>query len=698
MIKYRFTLAGISLACLCALPAKAENISPRALVELADISHVKISPDGAEVAFRVERPSVERNTVLTTWYVKRLHSDAPPIAIADGGTALHTDAGLVLNEAPIWSPDSQYVFYRALWKGQVQLWSARADGSGAHALTSEPGDIIDATLATDGQSLLFRTGAVRADIRAAEMKEYNQGIRIDGSVNIGMPLFRYNDYDAGLYTHRFNGAWMQQGRLLSDAPLSVKRVNWLSLQVNAASQADWSQATHDATMPAGAPADATMIAKGADGAAAFITQTTRSALTALQAGHTLICPAPSCTQARITSVRWRPGASEVIFTSTPVNSVAMETLHAWNVVTGKVRDLLATDGTLTGQPSGLVEDGCSVGKDDAVCVLASENTPPCLVQVDLDTGQVKTLFDPNAGVRIAESEHARALSWKDKEGLAFSGVFMPAQGAKPLHGYPLFIQYYKCKGFPRGGVGDEWPFRSLSEAGIAVLCIQARPPHPDDAVADYKMAQSGVSAAIDLLSRTANIDPDRVGMGGLSFGSEITMWMAMRTNLLRTASISSPSITPFYYWIHMNNATGFQARLKRRWGLGAPNPGDPQWRTVSPAFQTDNVHIPLLFQMSEEEYLQSIEYVAPLWTRHLADMYVFPYEPHIKYQPVHKLAVYTRNLDWLRYWLQDYEDPAPEKAEQYALWRQMKAHDGSRGLSTQGENPATPHVGLSQLQ
>jgi hypothetical protein len=67
-------------------------------------------------------------------------------------------------------------------------------------------------------------------------------------------------------------------------------------------------------------------------------------------------------------------------------------------------------------------------------------------------------------------------------------------------------------------------------------------------------------------------------------------------------------------------------------------------------------------------------------------MYVFPYEAHNKFQPRHKLAVYERNVDWFRFWLQGYEDPNPKKTGQYRIWREMKraakrgfgvrAHDG----------------------
>jgi len=55
-----------------------------------------------------------------------------------------------------------------------------------------------------------------------------------------------------------------------------------------------------------------------------------------------------------------------------------------------------------------------------------------------------------------------------------------------------------------------------------------------------------------------------------------------------------------------------------------------------------------------------------------AEMVVFPDEYHVKWQPAHRLAIYNRNLDWFRFWLQDYEDPDPAKTEQYTRWRKFR--------------------------
>ena len=54
------------------------------------------------------------------------------------------------------------------------------------------------------------------------------------------------------------------------------------------------------------------------------------------------------------------------------------------------------------------------------------------------------------------------------------------------------------------------------------------------------------------------------------------------------------------------------------------------------------------------------------------EMYVFPDERHIKWQPAHRAAIYERNIDWFRFWLLGGMDDNPAKREQYYRWKEMK--------------------------
>ena len=73
----------------------------------------------------------------------------------------------------------------------------------------------------------------------------------------------------------------------------------------------------------------------------------------------------------------------------------------------------------------------------------------------------------------------------------------------------------------RGGVGDEWPLATLAGHGISALCINA-PPSVLDAVIRFEIGRSAIESAIALLSSRGEIEPGNVGMGGLSYGTEVS--------------------------------------------------------------------------------------------------------------------------------------------------------------------------------
>ena len=166
-------------------------------------------------------------------------------------------------------------------------------------------------------------------------------------------------------------------------------------------------------------------------------------------------------------------------------------------------------------------------------------------------------------------------------------------------------------------------------------------------------------------------------MGGLSYGTEVTVWMAMNTDRLAAASVSSIAFSPLAYTLMSLSGDTFFSRLRTYWQLGDPETTAAQWKRLSPVFNLQRIDVPVLMQLPEQEYLHTLDYAVPLIRDARADLYVYPNEAHQKFQPRHKLAVYERNLDWFRFWLQGIEDPHPSKAGQYARWRVMAARQGA---------------------
>jgi len=292
------------------------------------------------------------------------------------------------------------------------------------------------------------------------------------------------------------------------------------------------------------------------------------------------------------------------------------------------------------------------------------------------------LFDPNTALasEMADIGSALLLRWRDEEGRLFTGQYFPGKriGDDPP---PLFVTYYRCTGFLRGGVGDEWPLVSLAGYGISTLCINAA-PYRLDAVERYNIGLSAVRSAVTLLASDGEIDGRKIGMGGLSFGSEVTLWAVINSGLLAAASVSSPVISQQYYLLGSIKGEAFLSGLSEYWQLGAlGGETEDRWKRVSPALNLHKIKCPILMQLPEQEYMSSLDYMIPLVRDRRADVYVFPNEPHQKFQPRHKLAVYERNLDWFRFWLQGVEATDAAKKEQFARWEIMKARSSAECFS-----------------
>lgn len=396
----------------------------------------------------------------------------------------------------------------------------------------------------------------------------------------------------------------------------------------------------------------------------------------LGARQSVKCQVELCRDKTITDIQWRPDSDDLLFTVTDPHEGSSQSIFRWNIATDTVHPVVRARGLVNGGRD--VLSSCGVSTHTLVCVTAEADRPPRLERIHIDTGERRVLFDPNAALAldIAARTPARLLRWKDANGQEFTGQFFPAH-RKGNVAPPLFVNYYRCSGFLRGGTGDEWPLVSLAEQGIAALCINYA-PLPLDAVKRYGQGLSAVRSAIDLLASAAEVDRTRVGMGGLSLGAEVTLWTVVNSELLAAASVSSPAHTPLSYELRGIYDDTFFPALQKYWQLQAPNETPERWRRLSLVFNLDRVRAPILMQLPEQEYLQSLDYAVPLIKAGLTELYVFPDEAHFKFQPRHKLGIYERNLDWFKFWLLGEEDPDASKREQYTRWQLMKARNAEK--------------------
>lgn len=643
----------VILAALLA-GAAPPAVTVQDIVETRDVSGVSISPDGRWIAYRVGQPSIDRNDVDLGWYV--VGADGGAVRrVADGGDARFDFAGVIEESAPLWDADSRGFHFIAARDGVVGLWSWR-EGEVATLTAADAADILDARASEDGRAIVLRVGAPREAIARAQRKAYDEGLLVEASVDLMQPIAGGALVDGERVMQRLKGPWFERARLLSEWPGTEKNVP-LPRPAAPASAGhslpgpEW----HRAIAPGGAAAEI-VSSEGTTG----VRLTRRD-------GKISICTAGACGSPRLRRIAWRPSSDELLLFEAGEGSEE----RLWRLEPGARAPVLAavTDGAIA---SARRPDRCALGSDFAVCAEASAVSPPRLVRIDLASGETRLLADPNSDLRARIHARATPLRWTDKHGAGFSGLLLRNPAAS--NHAPLVIQYYHCDGFLKGGVGDELPMIPLVEAGISVLCIRkARPPEgPTDR--EYDLALSGIAAAIDKLAAAGTVDPRTVGIGGLSFGSQVALWAIRKSRLFAAATLSSGQFEPSLYWAYALPGSGVPTVLKDYWGLGDPDVDREGWQRISAVSDIDAIDTPVLMQLPESEARLVTEFHAKLKRAgKAADLFVFADEPHIKTQPIHQYSANQRNLDWYKFWLLGLEHAEPAKAAQYARWRGYRA-------------------------
>lgn len=254
-------------------------------------------------------------------------------------------------------------------------------------------------------------------------------------------------------------------------------------------------------------------------------------------------------------------------------------------------------------------------------------------------------------------------------------LFVPRSNFKPP--YPLVItQYVADPGYPIS-TGDEVPIYALANSGIAVLMVNtglynvlgAKSKGSLQLEVD-RLAQpvDAMKSLVGELSADGIVDPNRVALTGLSYGAEVALFALWQWPELSAVSVGNGAWDPAT--VTFGGPWGASELTNR----GLPGPFDEAgWARLSLTSNTGKVRTPLLFQTSDGE----ANLVVPLWTalrraNVSVEWFEFIDEGHVKVNPAARLQIYTRNFDWLTFWLLGRIDSDPNKKDQYVRWSAMR--------------------------
>lgn len=654
------------------------RITAQDLIGLREIGHpdsalfglpspLAVDPSRRSIAFVVSRADAETNAYCRSLVVLELDGRAPAKVIDSGGDIIVqnvTRAGILiasgspLSVVPLWSPDGSTLAYLRRDQGKTQIWLADRDGQTGRQLTHSDVDVETLKWGADGRHIIYQTRATLPALRDTITREGKSGY---------------------LYDDRFVPTTSAQPQIPSSLPLKRFEVEVDSGQARAASVGP--AALSDVAWRA----EVTSVTPSPFGP--------RRIIAVAPTGDRTPCQAKDC-QGRIAGA-WALGSTgDIVFLRREGWANERMGLYRWRVGAIGATPLLRTATVL---------NGCTLARDELVCLQEAATQPRRVVGIDLRTRRLRVIYDPNPETRNWAFGTVRRLRWRNARGFDAYGDLVLPPGIKHARSLPLIIVQYRSVGFLRGGTGDEYPIHLFAQAGFAVLSIEqpnfvaATNPNLITATeinafnlkdwAERRSLLSSLEAGIDKVLELGIADPERIGLTGLSDGATTARFALLNTSRFAAASISSCCVDPDAVLTLSGPAYAAVARQIGYPPLTAPD--DNRWRRLSLDLNADRMSTPLLMQLPDDEYLLALRSIAALREHgQPSETFVFPGEHHIKVQPTHRLAIYNRNLDWFTFWLQGRENPSPQDPAQFARWRLLRTAVESRSATLSNASPA----------
>ena len=724
----RITLLSKLIACfMTGYSASADSDYDKRSIALDDLLGVRdsktmaVSPDGNHVAYQVFQADKARNDYDITWYVVATASNAKPIKIANGGDAIppihYTGRriGELRPDEVLWSQDSRWFAYTLRKDGEVQIWRSHRDRAGQEQLTHNDADVEDLKLSKDGSKLFFAVGRNRAAVRKANEREGRQG---------------YLAQEPAIYDLAHGPIWPScaNGKNKWRVEVSDRRSCSLTIWVfeiqtgterkASASEAEAYFAKDDLSQNTSLPNgilkgdSKTLVVASHDGKrfawfenedpGVFKGPIPPMWVAASLGGKSVRCPVDACKSTRPQKIWWSADGKEIIFLVLDGPRNTLSSLYGWVPGESVVRTILRTDDTF--------HDCTKIG-DRLICGHESWTSPRKIVSVGLLMGDISTVVDMNLEFEHFSFTKVEKILGEDAYGnLAHAHLVYP-KGYREGQRYPLVVVQYRSRGFLRGGMGDEHPIHVLAQSGLAVLSFDKPNDEKNRSKTDnsldlrinafrYEMVDRGPVTAIErmvcTLSERGLVDPSLVGISGVSAGAMAVDTALLSRNYAAASAALSMTAPPNFT---ISSLSGLGKVMNGTYG-GTPfsEAGFESRAKHSVGVNAHRIDTPYLLQVADREYQYTIQnYNALKEARKPVEMYIYPDEYHIKWQPAHRYAVYTRNLDWFNFWLRDVEDEDPAKAEQYKRWRKLRSRHHANILESSASKEKEVNKNLADL-
>lgn len=237
-------------------------------------------------------------------------------------------------------------------------------------------------------------------------------------------------------------------------------------------------------------------------------------------------------------------------------------------------------------------------------VATSVDQPTELYIASIDgTGERRlTGFNDELNAEIAWPS-AERFTYESVGGLEIEAWLQYPHGYEEGRRYPLVLYIH---GGPHSAYGEGWfdEFHNLTGAGMFVL--YTNPRGSAGYGADFTYSTRGrwgledyedLMRAVDIVAERPDVDPERMGVTGGSYGGFMTAWITTKTDRF-VAAQTDRMISNWYSWWGSSDAQG----LTEFEFYGTPWENHEIYRELSPIMHVENVTTPTLIVQSEEDH------------------------------------------------------------------------------------------------
>ena len=609
------------------------------------LSQPRLSPDGERAAVTVTWLDRDLDRIVSQvgWLATGEGSRGAP---AGGPGNVRTESSTVGRDGdPRWAPDGRTLAFVSDRSGSPQVWVLDTAGGAARSLTASPTGASGPAWSPDGGAVAFVAADPEPTRPTGGYTVAPFHWRADGVGIVPGPVRRH------VWVAPVTGGAAAAGDVATALPTTARQLT----------DGDW-----DDDLPRFSPDGRTIAFRSNRTADRATSSATELWLVPVDGGEArLLVPADGA----IRMHAWSPDGRAIAFIGNRRGEAQGVNNDVWvvDVETGAARNLTGHLDRPMGQwvrsdPPGpfLAPDLAWAPAGDALYVIHADGGTSRVVRVDLD-GRVVPVLAGEAGwfafdvaarsgtvaalgsrpddpgelvICAADGSGAReitsvAAAWRAgiqfgrlerfeldaPDGMRLEAWIQHPAGRPADERLPLILHVHGGPHWPLG-VRFGLEFRRLAEQGYRVLYLNPRGSsgYGDDYaqanVGDWGGIDAGdLLAALDVAAARPDVDPERLGVTGESYGGFMTNWLVATTDRF-AAAVAQNCISDFRSeYLTTDDPPGFD------WDMGGAPWAEPErYERLSPISRVTQIRTPLLLVHSEQDQNCPINQSEQLYT------------------------------------------------------------------------------------